>query len=83
MKKAQLVLAFIFIAFIIVMFVKQSKSDSKLFKDFVYGQVVSTEKANKGFYHLTIIQNKKLKVLSYIPGVRELMASRVILCIRI
>jgi hypothetical protein len=78
MKKTQFLLAFLlaflFISFITLMFIKQSARKEKLFKEFVYGKVVSSEKANKEVYHLTIMQNGKLRVLGYIPGNHELKA---------
>ena len=74
MKIFQIILAIFFIAFVTLMFIKQSARKDKLFKEFVYGKVVSAEKGNKGYYHFTIIQNGKLRVLGYIPENHELMA---------
>ena len=74
MKLFQFLLAFIFISFIILMLIKQSTRKEKLFNEYVYGKVVSAEKGNKGYYHLTINQNGKIRVLGYILGNYELLA---------
>ncbi|MEQ1676911.1 MAG: hypothetical protein ABL876_09430 [Chitinophagaceae bacterium] len=74
MKKIQFLLAFLFIGFIILMFIKQSAREEKLFKEIVYGKVISSEKSNKGYYNMTINQNGKLRALGYIPGNHKLMA---------
>lgn len=78
MKKTKyllpLLLAFLFIGFITLMFIKQSARVKKLLKEYVCGKVVFAEKGNRGYHNLTILQDRKLKVLGYIPEDRELMA---------
>lgn len=75
MKKIQLFFALLFISFIIVMFTRQSARKKKLYKESLHGKVISFEKKLKGYYHLTIIENNKLRYIGIIPESDKLMVS--------
>lgn len=75
MKKIQILFAVIFAGFILTMFVRQCGSKDKLYKESLNGRVVSFEKGNKGYYHMKIIEEGKLKQLGFIPVSTRLMVS--------
>lgn len=63
-----------FLIFIFVMLLKQQHRDRELFKRSLKGEVIIYQEGNKGIWDVTILENRRLRYIGYIPESKELMA---------
>lgn len=67
-------LFFAFLLFIFMMWRKQQGGARELFKRTLKGEVIMYQKSNKGIWHVTILENRRLRYIGYTPESEELMA---------